>query len=92
MRLNKYIASLNIASRREADNLIKDGKVKVNGEIILNPATQVSETDKVECNKDENNKIYIKLNKPRGYVVSTNKDEGKTIYQLLNNKLKVIGF
>ena len=74
MRLNKYIASLNIASRREADNLIKDGKVKVNGEIILNPATQVSETDKVECDKDEKNKIYIKLNKPRGYV--------------LNNKLK----
>ena len=88
MRLNKYIASLNIASRREADNLIKDGKVKVNGEIILNPATQVSENDKVECLKDEEKKIYIKLNKPRGYVVSTNKDEGKTIYELLDNKLK----
>ena len=49
MRLNKYIASLNIASRREADKLIQNGMVKVNGEVITNPAVQVSENDKVEC-------------------------------------------
>ena len=90
MRLNKYIAYLNIASRREADKLIKDGKVKVNGEIIINPAIQVGENDKIICDIEDykNEKIYIKLNKPVGYVVSNNKKEGKPIYKLLDEKLK----
>lgn len=90
MRLNKYIAYLNIASRREADKLIKDGKVKVNGEIIINPAIQVAENDKIICDIEnyKNEKIYIKLNKPIGYVVSNNKKEGKPIYKLLDEKLK----
>lgn len=90
MRLNKYIAYLNIASRREADKLIKDGKVKVNGEIIINPAIQVGENDKIICDIEnyKNEKIYIKLNKPVGYVVSNNKKEGKPIYKLLDEKLK----
>ena len=90
MRLNKYIAYLNIASRREADKLIKDGKVKVNGEIIINPAIQVRENDKIICDIEDykNEKIYIKLNKPVGYVVSNNKKEGKPIYKLLDEKLK----
>lgn len=90
MRLNKYIAYLNIASRREADKLIKDGKVKVNGEIIINPAIQVGENDKIiyDIENYKNEKIYIKLNKPVGYVVSNNKKEGKPIYKLLDEKLK----
>ena len=90
MRLNKYIAYLNIASRREADKSIKDGKVKVNGEIIINPAIQVGENDKIICDIEnyKNEKIYIKLNKPVGYVVSNNKKEGKPIYKLLDEKLK----
>ena len=90
MRLNKYIAYLNIASRREADKLIKDGKVKVNGEIIINPAIQVGENDKIifDIENYKNEKIYIKLNKPVGYVVSNNKKEGKPIYKLLDEELK----
>ena len=90
MRLNKYIAYLNIASRREADKLIKDGKVKVNGEIIINPAIQVGENDKIifDIENYKNEKIYIKLNKPVGYVVSNNKKEGKPIYKLLDENLK----
>ena len=90
MRLNKYISYLNIASRREADKLIKDGKVKVNGEIIINPAIQVGENDKIICDIEDykNEKIYIKLNKPVGHVVSNNKKEGKPIYKLLDEKLK----
>ena len=90
MRLNKYIAYLNIASRREADKLIRDGKVKVNGEIIINPAIQVGKNDKIICDIEDykNEKIYIKLNKPVGYVVSNNKKEGKPIYKLLDENLK----
>lgn len=83
MRLNKYIASLSIASRREADRLIQDGKIKVNGEIIKNPALQVNGNENIEYDSSIEEKIYIKLNKPKGYVVSKNKNEGKTIYQLI---------
>lgn len=87
MRLNKYISHLNVASRREADKLIQEGKVKVNGEIIVNPATQVTEDDKVEYDFDDHRqkRISVKLNKPRGYVVSTNSNEGKTIYELIKD-------
>lgn len=87
MRLNKYISSLNIASRREADKLIQNGNIKINGIVIKNPAIQVLETDIIECdiNKYKESKIYIKLNKPRGYVVSKNKKEGKPIYKLIEN-------
>lgn len=88
MRLNKYIASINIASRREADKLIQNGNVKINGIVVTNPAVQVSENDRIECDikQHEKNKIYIKLNKPRGYVVSKNKEEGKPIYNLIKNE------
>lgn len=87
MRLNKYISSLNIASRREADKLIQNGNIKINGIVIKNPAIQVLETDIIEydINKYKESKIYIKLNKPRGYVVSKNKKEGKPIYKLIEN-------
>lgn len=86
IRLNKYIANMDIASRREADRLIQDGKVIVNGKIETNPAYQVSETDTVaytfditECKKE---KVSIKLYKPKGYVVSTNDKEGIPLYKL----------
>ena len=87
MRLNKYISSLNIASRREADKLIQNGNIKINGIVIKNPAIQVLETDIIECdiNKYKESKIYIKLNKPRGEEVTKNKKEGKPIYKLIEN-------
>ena len=88
MRINKYIANKNIVSRREAERLVLEGKVKINGEIITNLATQVQENDILEIDNIEeikNKKIYIKLNKPRGYVCSTNKDEGIPIYKLVKN-------
>ena len=49
-RLQKVIAQAGIASRRKAEELIKDGKVKVNGEVIKELGTKVSESDKVEVN------------------------------------------
>lgn len=86
MRLNKYIAHQNIASRREADRLIKEGHVYVNGNLEINPATDVTDDDKVVCNLDNTKKkICIKLFKPRGVVVSKNRDEGKPIYKLIEN-------
>lgn len=75
VRINKYIASCGICSRREAEEYIKDGKVKVNGQVILDLATKISNIDKVEvCDKQinlEQNKIYLMLNKPKGYVTTS---------------------
>lgn len=89
MRLNKYIAHQNIASRREADRIIQGGHVTVNGELETNPAVDVTESDTVVCNlENTKKKISIKLFKPRGYVVSKNSDEGKPIYKLIEKDFK----
>ncbi|MEO1958894.1 MAG: S4 domain-containing protein, partial [Nautiliaceae bacterium] len=50
MRLNKFISHHTTYSRREADKLIFDGKVKVNGRVITNPAYDVEDGDKVSVN------------------------------------------
>ncbi|HAR63327.1 MAG: rRNA pseudouridine synthase [Candidatus Margulisiibacteriota bacterium] len=91
MRLNKYMAINNISSRREADNLIKDGAVLVNGEIERNPGRKIDpENEKVSYAFDvselESQRTYIALNKPTGYVVSTNEEEGKPVYDLVKHE------
>lgn len=75
MRINKYIASCGLCSRRKAEEYINDGKVKVNGKVIINLATDINEkSDVVEVDGkkllQEKKKIYIMLNKPRGYVTT----------------------
>lgn len=79
MRLNKYIATCGICSRRSAENYIICGKVKVNGKVVTNLSTKVDElNDKVEVlGKNisiEKKKVYIMLNKPKGFV-TTNKEQ-----------------
>lgn len=89
MRLQKFLATAGIASRRKSEELILAGKVKVNGEIITELGTKVSEDDVVEYNgkivEQEDKKVYILLNKPKGYV-TTVKDEKKrkTVMHLLH--------
>jgi len=66
---------MGIASRREADKLIADGKIKVNGKIVREMGHKIDlEMDKVEVNeqviKDRDALVYIVLNKPKGYVCS----------------------
>ncbi|MBR2559131.1 MAG: rRNA pseudouridine synthase [Firmicutes bacterium] len=79
MRINKYIAASGIASRRKADELIKNGNVRVNGTALTEPGYEVADGDVVEVNGTPvlppENKVYILLNKPVGYV-TTVKDEG----------------
>jgi 23S rRNA pseudouridine2605 synthase len=90
IRLNKYIASSGICSRRKADEFIAQGLIKVNNKTILELGYQVSKNDKVQYKnkiiKPATEFIYIALNKPKDYI-STKKDEmeRKTIYTLLNN-------
>lgn len=79
MRINKYIASCGVASRRKAEELIISGRVTINGELITELSTTVDETkdivevDGVPINQEEK-KVYILLNKPEGYI-TTVKDQ-----------------
>ncbi len=70
MRINKYLADNNIASRRESDGLIQAGKVFINGKKALLGA-QVGETDVVEVRNNDKAYVYFAYNKPIGIVTST---------------------
>lgn len=78
-RLQKFLANSGVASRRKCEELIEQGKIKVNGKTVFELGTKVNpEQDKIEYNgkivKAETEKIYILLNKPIGYV-TTAKDQ-----------------
>ena len=92
-RLHKVIAQAGIASRRKAEELIKDGKVKVNGEVIKELGTKVSESDKVEVNNkpiEKETKEYYLLNKPRGVITTTNDEHGrKTVTDLIETSARI---
>jgi 23S rRNA pseudouridine2605 synthase len=90
MRLNKYIAQSGIASRRKADELTLKGKVKINGAVMTEPGYDVAETDVVEVNgrvlKPVAKKIYVMLNKPKGYITSTDDERNRpTVMALVSD-------
>ena len=89
IRLNKYIANSGICSRREADELIAQGLVEVNGKVVTEMGYQVQKTDRVvfdSQNITPEKPVYVLLNKPKGYI-STTKDEKarKTVIDLTAN-------
>ena len=92
MRLNKYIAHAGICSRRKAADLVKSGKIKLNGTVERNPAVEVGPEDKVSYQgkiiRPESKKIYLLLNKPKA-VVTTASDEKnrKTVLDLVSQKI-----
>lgn len=82
MRLQKYLAASGIASRRKCEELILEGKIEVNGKVVLELGTKVNpQLDKVKYNskivKIEEEKIYILLNKPIGYVTTSKEQFGR---------------
>lgn len=89
IRLNKYISNAGIASRREADELIKSGLAEVNGKVITEMGYKVQPGDVVKFDGNtisaEKN-VYILLNKPKGFITTT-KDEKdrKTVMDLIAN-------
>ncbi len=87
MPLNKFLAHCGVASRREAVDIIKEGKVKVNGIAITNPAQKILSSDEVKYNGKKlfvtRNLVYILLNKPKDYITTTDDPQGrKTVLQL----------
>ena len=87
IRLNKYIASSGICSRREADRLIETGKVRING-ITADLGSRVKEGDTVEVDgknvTPEDQMIYIAFNKPLGITCTTDQRDPSNIIDYIN--------
>lgn len=90
-RLNKYIASSGLCSRRKADELIEQGVVTVNGKTVTELGYLVQPKDKVFVNKKLIHPVkheYYRFYKPAGYITTCDDEKGrKTIYDLLPEKL-----
>ncbi len=90
MRLQKYLAMCGVASRRAAEEIILQGRVKINGEKCTILGTKVTEGDVVavdgETVKPEEKKYYIMLNKPTGYMTTVSDEEGRpTVMDLVSD-------
>lgn len=88
MPLNKFIAHSGVCGRREAAELVKQGFVKVNGDIVYEPAVKVSEEDNIELKGKrvalQVKPVYILMNKPKDHITTTKDEKGrKTVLDLL---------
>jgi 23S rRNA pseudouridine2605 synthase len=88
MPLNKFIAHAGICGRREAAEMVKLGKVKVNNELVTEPGHKVSPGDDIRMNGKKiflaKNLVYILLNKPKDYITTTDDPQGrKTVLDII---------
>lgn len=88
MRINKYLAQSGLASRRKAEELVTSGRVKVNGKVIHDLATDIKSSDLVFVDgknvRASTNFVYYKLNKPKGYLTTVSDDKDrKTVMSLM---------
>lgn len=94
MRINKYLASLGIGSRRAIDKMIDDGRIRVNGEVI-SAGVKVTDDDLIEIDgkkisKEAEKKVYYLLNKPLEVLSSAKDDRGrKTVVDLIRCKERI---
>lgn len=92
IRLNKYLANAGVCSRREADEFIQAGVVKVNGEVVTELGTKIIRADEVMFNDRTvslESKVYVLLNKPKGFVTTTDDPENrKTVMDLVKAACK----
>lgn len=94
-RLQKYLADCGIASRRKCEEFILDGKVEVNGKIVTTLGTKVEDGDLVKYNGNEvkkvEEKVYILLNKPIGYVTTARDQFGReTVLDLVKVNKRIV--
>ncbi len=89
VRLNKFLANAGVCSRREADDFIQAGVVKVNGEVVTELGTKVLRTDSIMFHDQPvtlEKKVYVLLNKPKDYVTtSDDPQQRKTVMDLVKN-------
>ncbi len=89
VRLNRYIAQSGLCSRREADDFITAGVVSVNGVVVTELGSKVKPTDEVKFNDSVvqgEKKVYLLLNKPKGYVTSNDDPHAdKTVMELVRS-------
>lgn len=89
IRLNKYIANAGICSRREADKYIVAGSIQINGKVVNELGYRVKPTDEVKFDGkiiSAEKKEYILLNKPKGFITTTQDEKGrKTVMELVAN-------
>ena len=87
MRLNKFIAHAGVYSRRKADELIAAGKVTVNGEVVREMGHRVKPGDEVHYRGkllQGRRKVYVLLNKPKGFITTTHDERGRrTVLELV---------
>lgn len=93
MPLNKYISHSGVCSRRDAVDIIKRGKVKVNDEVVTEPGFKVSPTDIVTYNDKKmhpvKDLVYILVNKPKDYITTTEDErDRRTVMDLIKNATK----
>ena len=92
VRLNKFIANAGVCSRRDADELIKDGKIKVNGKVINSMGYKVTTGDRVTYQGKVlrgEQLVYVLLNKPKDYITTTeDPKQRKTVMSLVRNACK----
>jgi len=94
-RLQKLIAAAGLCSRRAAEQLIVDGRVKVNGRVVRELGTKASPTDLIEVDGEPIGRSlrhrYIMLHKPAGYMTTRSDPEGRrTVYDLLYDDDRVL--
>ncbi len=81
MPLNKFIAHSGECSRRDAAELVRQGKAKVNGELIIDPGHKINEGDQVTLSgkklTPQKGRVYILLNKPKGFITTTDDPKGR---------------
>ncbi len=92
VRLNKFIANSGVCARREADELIKQGYISVNGKKVTDMGIKVNPSDRVEYRGKlltPGKKVYILLNKPRGYVTTVRDPHAEsTVLDLVKDATK----
>lgn len=94
IRINKYLSSKGLCSRREADKIIESGRVKVNGSIatlgtVIGPNDEVMFDNKLITKKHGDKLVYIALNKPVGIVCTTDKREKDNIIDFMKYPFRI---
>ncbi len=90
MPLNKYIAHAGICSRRDAADVVRSGKVVVNGQKVLEPGFKVKDSDEIKVQGKkifaQRNLVYILLNKPKDFITTTEDPQGrKTVLDIVKS-------